>query len=246
LTLDCGSSNSYWRKSIEKRAANRREAHAGSTMVTGIFYNGMTILRKACLLVLSALALALLGCNEPAPGPAGNAASPPKTNEFETGRFALQKMLATAHLWSADAAPVQLSSAATSESNGHDGKSGTWRAVFASRGRQKSEPFIWSGMADAPRKLDHGVEDVFNPANRSTQPWDLNYLKVDTDQAFTTAQQHGGKQLLEKDPKTQITYLLDFDPLSNQLRWHVIYASESSGKLTVLVDASTGAFLRKD
>src|SRR5262250_2047101 len=121
----------------------------------------MTILKKKNLLVLFVLALGLLGCDT-APTPAGNTASQPKANEFETGRFALQKLLPSAHMWSTDAAPVQLSSVATSESNGHDGKSGTWRAVFASRARQESEPFIWSGMADAQRRVDHGVEDVFN------------------------------------------------------------------------------------
>ena len=79
------------------------------------------------------------------------------------------------------------------------------------------------------------------------QSWDPNFLKVDTDQAFTVAQQHGGKQLLEKDPNLGVSYLLDFDPLSSQLRWHVIYGgSGSSGRLTVLVDASSGEFLRKE
>jgi len=70
---------------------------------------------------------------------------------------------------------------------------------------------------------------------------------VDTDKAFEVAQEHGGKKVLEKDPKTNVGYLLDFDGQSNQLRWHVIYGgSESTGKLTVLVDASSGAFLRKE
>lgn len=202
----------------------------------------MTIVRKTNLLLLLALVFVLWGCSENPPAPASSSPSQPKTNEFATGRFALQKMIPSAHLWSSDAAPVQLRSEATGESNGHDGKAVTWRAVFASPARQKSEPFMWTGMADAPQKLDHGVEDNFNPSNRSTQPWDLNFLKVDTDQAFTIAQQHGGKQLLEKDPKLQVNYLLDFDPLSNQLRWHVSY----SGKLNVLVDASTGQFLRKE
>jgi hypothetical protein len=202
----------------------------------------MTILRKTNVLLFFASMFLLWGCSDNPPAPASNSASQPKTNEFETGRFALQKMIPPAHMWSSDAAPVQLRSEAAGESNGHEGKAGTWRAVFASRARQKSEPFIWSGMADAPQKLDHGVEDAFNPSNRSTQPWDLNFLKIDTDQAFTVAQQHGGKQLLEKDPKLQVSYLLDFDALSNQLRWHVNY----SGKLTVLVDASTGQFLRKE
>ena len=56
----------------------------------------------------------------------------------------------------------------------------------------------------------------------------------------------GGKKVLEKDPKTNVGYLLDFDAQSSQLRWHVIYGSDSIGKLTVLVDASSGAFLRKE
>jgi hypothetical protein len=142
---------------------------------------------------------------------------------------------------------VNLSSTATSDSNGAEGKAGSWRAVFASRSRQKSQPFIWSGMADAPRKIDHGVEDTYNPNNRSMQTWDPNFLKIDTDQAFSVAQRHGGKQLLEKDPKLGISYLLDFDPQANQLRWHVIYGgSGSSGRLSVVVDASSGEFLRKE
>ncbi|HJY87878.1 MAG TPA: hypothetical protein VKE24_13670, partial [Candidatus Acidoferrales bacterium] len=152
-----------------------------------------------------------------------------------------------AHFWAGDAAPVQLSSTATGSSNGHDGKSGVWRAVFASPSRQKSEPFVWSGMADAERKVDHGVEDSYNPSNRSTQTWDLNFLKVDTDKAFTVAQQHGGKQLLEKEPQLGVNYLLDYSALTNQLRWHVTYGGNPSmGRLTVLVDASTGEFIHKE
>src|SRR5215472_8494570 len=152
----------------------------------------MMIPRKSSMfLLLAASVLALWGCNDNPPAPTGSNVSQPKTDEFETGRFALQKMIPPAHMWSSDAAPVQLRSVAAGESNGHDGKAGTWRAVFASGGRQKSEPFIWSGMASAERRVDHGVEDVFNPANRSTQPWDLNFLKVDTDEAFKVAQQHG-------------------------------------------------------
>jgi hypothetical protein len=102
-------------------------------------------------------------------------------------------------------------------------------------------------MIDAERKVDHGIEDTYNPSNRSMQTWDLNYLKVDTDKAFDVAQQHGGKALMDKDPQQPITYLLDFDSGAHQLRWHVIYGdAESRAKLTVLVDASNGQFMRKE
>jgi hypothetical protein len=95
--------------------------------------------------------------------------------------------------------------------------------------------------------VDHGTEDAYNPNNRSSRTFDLNFLKSDTDKAFEVAQQHGGKQLLEKEPKTQVLYLLDWDSQSGQLRWHVIYGgSESMSKLTVLVDASSGNFIRRE
>jgi len=208
----------------------------------------MTFLKKAGLNAVLALAVVCLGCDS----------EPKKTTESkegqpavqtETGRFALQKMLAPARFWSPDAQPVRLESTNLKGSNGQDGKATFWRALFASPGRQKSEPFTWSGVAteDTPKGVNHGVEDTYNPANRASRPFDLNFLKVDTDKAFEVAQKHGGKQVLEKDAKVNVGYLLDWDVQSNQLRWHVIYGgSESTGKLTVLVDASSGEFLRKE
>jgi hypothetical protein len=203
--------------------------------------------RRTSWLISIAALLLLSGCEDSKPAAVGAGANPAKTSEFETGRFALQKMLPSARLWAGDAAPVQLSSTATTASNGHDGKSANWSAVFASPSRQKAEPFLWTGMADAERKVDHGVEDSYNPANLSTQTWDVNFLKVDTDQAFAVAQQHGGKQLLEKEPQLGVNYQLDFNKFANQLRWHVIYGGNGSmGRLTVVVDASTGQFIHKE
>jgi hypothetical protein len=209
----------------------------------------MAFMKKAGWYAILALAVLCSGCDsEPKKAPEGKETKAAPV-QFETGRFALQKMLAPARFWSPDAQPVRLESTNLKDSQGHDGKANYWRAMFASPGRQRSEPFTWSGMAteDGPRGVDHGVEDTYNPANRSARPFDLNFLKVDTDKAFEVAQEHGGKQLLEKDPKVSVSYLLDWDVQSGQLRWHVIYGgNESLGKLAVLVDASTGLFLRKE
>jgi hypothetical protein len=197
----------------------------------------MSLFKTVGSALLLTAAFALCGCEEePAKTP-----SQPKTVQLQTGRFALQKMLLAARLWSGDAQPVQMNSSTNSASDGHDGKAGFWRAVFASASRRKAEPFSW----DSASGVDHGVEDIYNPGNRSMQVWDLNFLKVDTDAAFAVAQEHGGKALLEKDPKLPVIYQLDFD--SGQLRWHVIYGGDiSQAKLTVVVDASTGKFLHKD
>jgi hypothetical protein len=208
----------------------------------------MTFLKKAGLNAVLALAVVCLGCDSEPKKTTGSKDNQPAV-QTETGRFALQKMLAPARFWSPDAQPVRLESTNLKGSNGQDGKATFWRALFASPGRQKSEPFTWSGVAteDTPKGVNHGVEDTYNPANRAARPFDLNFLKVDTDKAFEVAQKHGGKQVLEKDAKVNVGYLLDWDVQSNQLRWHVIYGgSESTGKLTVLVDASSGEFLRKE
>jgi hypothetical protein len=201
-------------------------------------------MRKAYYIMVFAAAL-LLGCSsETKSGPAE-----PTTPQIETGRFAFQKMLVAARIWARDAQPIQLASQPSKDSSGHDGKSSFWRATFASPTRLKSEQFTWSGTADAdtPRGLAHNTEDPFNPANRSTQPFDVNFLKIDSDQAFAVAQQHGGKEMLAKKPAQAVIYLLDFDSATSQLRWHVIYGdSPGSAPLTVIVDASTGLFLHKD
>jgi hypothetical protein len=206
----------------------------------------MKNIKTAMVPALLLAGVLLLGCDDSKPS-AGKSETPAKkTAETLTGRFALQKMIPLARFWAMDAKPVQLQSTTSADSDGHDGKASYWRAVFGSAGRGKSEPFSWSGAPDSPG-VDHGVEDTFDANNRSTQSWDLAFLKVDTDKAFEVAQEHGGKQLLEKEPKLPVMYFLGWNAQSNELTWFVIYGgSTSSAKLTVLVDASSGRFVRKE
>src|SRR5260370_23019049 len=133
----------------------------------------MTILKKASLLIMIASVLVLWGCNDSTPHSTSSSGSQPKTNQFETGRFALQKMIPAARFWAPDAQPVQLTSTASSDSNGQHGKAVFWRATFASRARVKSEPFTWSGLSDASRGVDHSVEDTYNTHRHTPQTTDL-------------------------------------------------------------------------
>ena len=150
--------------------------------------------------------------------------------------------------YAADVKPFRIESTPSSESNGHDGKSAIWRASFASAMQHGVKPFIWSGTdaPDAPsRGVSPGNEDTYNPGNASTQIFDVAFLKVDSDQAFTEAQKHGGDKVLEKNPTTPVIYICDWNHNTNELTWHVIYGgSREDAKLTVAVNASTGAFTR--
>jgi hypothetical protein len=201
---------------------------------------------------LSAVVLAavLAGCSS-SPKPAEKAAEtkpePPKTEPL-TGRVAFQKLFITARSWAPDAQPFRLESEPVKQATGADGKAGVWRGYFASPGKRAVKPYLWSGISgpDAPEHgISPGTEDTFNPANVSTQPFDIAFLKTDSDKAFEVAQAHGGKKLLDADPQQPIKYTLAWAARSNQLVWHVIYgSSETDAKLRVAVDASTGTFLK--
>ncbi|HKD13967.1 MAG TPA: hypothetical protein VKE71_05405 [Candidatus Angelobacter sp.] len=204
------------------------------------------MIKKIITFLLFAFAVLLLGCESEKPQQSSKPAGP----ELQTGRFALQKMIAPAHLWSADAQPVSLKSNAGKDNLGHDGKSGYWQALFVSPSKQKAQSFSWSGLVGAgapPQGVDHGIEEGYSPTNRTMQPFDLSFLKSDSDNAFVVAQEHGGKQLLAKNPNQEVFYILDWNASENLLKWHVIYGtSPNNAQLTVIVNASTGDFIHKE
>jgi hypothetical protein len=206
-------------------------------------------MKQASQFFLLLASILLLGCSSPSGKEAQGSASQQNTLQLETGRIALQKMIPPGRFWAQDAQPVNLESEVLKDNNGHGGKSGFWRATFASPSRLKSEAFTWSGMTDpnTPRGVDHGTQDSFSPLNRSTQPFELGFLKVDSDKAFEVAQQHGGKQLLAKDPSIGVKYSLNWDAQASQLKWRVMYGgNEVSARLAVVVSATTGDFLHKE
>jgi len=213
-----------------------------STVRRGNLYAGLS-----AVLVMILLAL-LTACSSDTEKPAEPAKPEVKGPELVTARSAFQKLYVAARGWNQDAQPYRLESTATSDGNGHDGKWAIWRCSFASPAKRSVKPYTWSGSAadGAPsRGVNPGREDSYSPANSSTQVFDMAFLKVDSDQAFATAQKHGGDKILEKAPDTPVIYVCDWNHNSNELTWHVIYGSSREGaKLTVAVNASTGVFIR--
>jgi hypothetical protein len=207
----------------------------------------MVAMKKVVVTILSLLALAACS-SQPSKTTEETAKPAPKQAELSTGRPAFQRLYVAAHGWAPDARPYQIVSQLTRESIGHDGKSGVWRAGFASAVRRAIKPYVWSGLDadDAPSPgISPGVEDTYNPANTSTQAFDIGFLKVDTDKAFEVAQKHGGEKLLQKDPKQPVVYICDWNPRENMLIWHVIYGTgPDDARLRVAVNASSGDFLR--
>ena len=200
------------------------------------------------LVVLCALAFLLSGCSSSNNSESKPSEAAAKKAEYETGRVAFQKMYLLAREWAPDATPFRLQSRFTADAPASEGKSGVWRASFASPGRNMMKMFVWSGLVgpDAPEQgISFSAEDSWSPTNTSARVFNLGFLKVDSDKAYEVAQKNGGQKLTAKDPKQPVFFVLDWDGAKNQLVWHVIYGnSQDDAKLRIAVDASSGEFLR--
>jgi hypothetical protein len=189
-----------------------------------------------------------MACSSEPSKPAETAKPEVKGPELITARSAFQKLYVAARGWNQDAKPYRIEAVSTTDGNGQDGKWAIWRGSFASAAHRSAKTYTWSGSAadGAPeRGVNPGTEDNYSPTNSSTQVFDVAFLKVDSDQAFATAQKHGGDKVLEKAKDTPVIYICDWNHNTNELIWHVIYgASREGAKLTVSVNASTGEFIR--
>ncbi len=209
----------------------------------------MKLIPRVSLIAATLAVAALTGCSSGKSGSASSVATPtptPKPTQTETGRVAFQRMYIQAHAWAPDAQGYLAESQPTKEVTGVDGKSAVWSAHFGSRSRGLAKGFVWSGTdaLDAPpRGTSPTSQDSFSPSNSSTLTFDVGFLRSDTDQAFKVAQEHGGKELLAKDPTLPVTYRLEWSSRDNGVVWHVIYGQS---KLSISVDATTGVYLRID
>ncbi len=177
----------------------------------------------------------MFGCSSEPSKPAAPQATQPKIPELITGSSAFFKCYIAARGWAQDAQPFRVESTASKTG---DGKAGEWRSSFASAAQHTIKSYTWSNG-----DIAHSADDTYSPTNSSTQVFNVQFVKVDTDKAFTVAQQHGGAKLLENNPDTPVLYVLDWNHPTNELFWHVIYGTDrDSAKLRVAVNATTGDF----
>lgn len=208
------------------------------------------MLRASFVVLLLALFVSCSTERKPATeSPSQPAVKPaPKEAQYETGRTAFQKMFLAARLWAPDVKPFRLQSQFTIDAPTAEGKAGLWRASFASPSKRMMKLFSWSGLVgpDAPEQgISFSAEDTWSASNTSTQPFELAFLKVDSDKAYEVAQKNGGEKLTKKDPKQPIVFQLAWDGTKNQLVWHVIYGdTPTEAKLRIAVDATNGAFIK--
>lgn len=166
--------------------------------------------------------------------------------QLDTGRVAFQRMYAAARMWAPDAQPAHLESEITKASDGADGKAAVWRATFASVSRRSVKSFVWSGVDedDAPSAgVTPGSEDTYSPSNASLQAFDVAYIKVDSDKAYSVAKGKLKKGAADKPVKYGLSY--DARGRAPVLTWTVSFG-EHPDETTIDVDGTTGAYIRTE
>jgi hypothetical protein len=190
---------------------------------------------------LFALAPALLlpGCSS---GPAEKP-EPEKAAEPMTGLHALYQMYTSARAWAQDLMILSYSSINIPEVERQPGKAAAWQVVFVSAAAHASRTYTIS-VYEASATLHKGIfPEAPQGWSGEGKPYSIEALKIDTDQAWKTALEHGA-EYNAKNPRLPISWTLGMyagaDPI-----WRVIWG-ESAGEsgFSVLVDATTGAFVR--
>ena len=190
-------------------------------------------------LIALAPALLLPGCSSAPPVPA----APEKPAEPLTGLHALYEMYASARAWAQDLQILRYSSINITEVPHQDGKAAAWQVVFVSPALAKLRTWTFSAY-EASATLHKGIfEDAPQDWSASGKTFLLDAAKVDTDKVWQTALEHG-RDYNSKNPKTPISYTLGMDKGADPV-WRVIWGqSAGESSFSVLVDASTGDFVR--
>ncbi len=179
-----------------------------------------------------------VGCHSGASTQSGGSGS---SDDWITGREALQRIVTSAKQWSPDAEVIRLYSGICKKAP-REGTCNEWRAVVLSVPKKKSTGFDWrTGAVTQSEVSDYEPKDKQGAI-------DPGRIKADSDSAFRVAEEHGGKPLLERNPETEIRYAMMWDKGVGRLIWLVFYDIKgtdfSSAKLHVATNAETGEFLQ--
>jgi hypothetical protein len=209
----------------------------------------LKILLPASLLACSALLTT--GCSD-APAPAKKAAVK-KAPTPVTGQSGLFQTFQLARRWAPDAQIMKAENGNLAEAPSADGKCGLWRVTYVSETQKLKREFYYAvatsdgGVVEGARP---GTETGYAPSPR-IHIFPIADVRIDTPVALETANKEVAKdkamsKILAEDKNLPVQFELESSGNEAKPTWRVIYgATISQSKFSILVDAKTGAFIKK-
>ncbi len=207
-------------------------------------------MRKLSIVLAGCLMAILTGCGDsPTTAPAAKkeAAKP----EPITGQTAVFRMYGMARQWASDSQVLQLQNIHLSDTpDGARGTGTAWEAVFTSQTLHKSRSYTYSiveGEGNLHKGTFGGPEERFSGTKGLLSPFLMAAVKVDSDAAYKTAMETVLSKAADydkKNPGKPITIMLERTNKHPNPAWRIVWgASVGTSNFSVLVDASTGAYL---
>lgn len=201
-------------------------------------------MRKNSLILAFALFGLLSGCSETSTTPV--AKKEPEKVEPITGQTALYRMYQAARTWANDAQVLKAGSMHISDAPDGPPASGAapaWTATFTSQTKSEARTYTYSVVESQGNLHKGSFAGPTEGWSGHGLPFLIAAVKVDTDAAFKTAMEKAA-EYDKKNPGKPITYILEKTAKHPDPAWRVIWGeSPSTSNFSVLVDASTGAYL---
>jgi hypothetical protein len=156
-------------------------------------------------------------------------------------------MYQLARTWAPDCQVVRMNSTLVPGVPEVRGKAGAWEALFVSPAKGAARPYSYSvveGEGTLHKGAFAGIEASWSgPQGAAAKPFLPIGVKVDTDAAYKTALPKAAAWD-KKDPKLRVLFVLEQTGAQTAPAWRVVWgASVATSTISVLIDATTGAFL---
>ena len=206
-------------------------------------------MRRLSFAALLSVFILLTGCSDT---PSPTAKNEPEKLEPATGQSGLFKMYQMARSWGGlETQVLKMQSIRLADvKDVPPGSSAAWQATFVSAAKGMTRDYTYSiveGEGNLRKGAFAGSEGHWSGSRGVNTPFLMAAVKVDTDAAYKTAMEEPKSKAADYDKKNvgkPITILLEKTNKHPDPVWRIIWGeSVGTSNFSVLIDASTGAYL---
>lgn len=168
-----------------------------------------------------------------------------KEAEPVTGQTAYYKMYGLAKSWAPDVQGYQCEPVRLSALPEKDGRFPAWKCTFVSESKRQMKTYSYSVIEGEGLYKDvfAGHDESYTGPRGANLPFPILALKIDNTTATETAKGKSA-EYMKKNPDMPITPVLEKTKDLPNVVWRVYWGVPATSNYSVVVDASTGEYLK--
>jgi hypothetical protein len=168
-----------------------------------------------------------------------------KAAEPVSGQNAYYRMYGLAKGWAPDVQAYQCEPVRMNALPEKDGRFPAWKCSFVSESKRQMKTYSYSVIEGEGLYKDvfAGHDESYSGPRGQNVPFPILALKIDTDAAIETAKGKSA-EYMKKNPDLPITPVLEKTKELGNAVWRVYWGNPATSNYSVLVDASTGEYIK--